>query len=261
MNDTPILYTIDTDLAILTLNRPDQRNALNLSMWRSIPELIERAANDPAVRTVIVTGTGGAFAAGADISEFDQVYGTAEATAIYQAQVEQAMCAIESITKPVIALIQGACVGGGCGLALACDLRVAEEGARFGITPAKLGLVYGPRDIRRLVNAVGLSTAKDMLFSGRLMSTQDALAIRLIDVAVPADQGMAYIRRYCAQISANAPWAMGAMKQVLTALAHENPATDELGNQLAAIAPTTPDFAEGRKAFMEKRAPKFTGLR
>ncbi len=258
MAEAMITYRQEGGIAILCLNRPDQRNALNRSMWAALPDLIERADRDLSISAIVLTGAGGTFAAGADISEFDIVYRDEASTLDYQDGVERAMVAFETASKPVIAAIEGACVGGGCGLALACDMRIAGANARLGITPAKLGLVYGPRDIRRLVNAVGLSMAKDILFTGRLIDAPDALTIGLVDRVVADGGALDAARMLAVTMAHNAPGSIGAMKRVLGLLAHESRETLSVGDRLALEAALGTEFREGRRAFLEKRRPQFT---
>ncbi len=257
MSHDIIIKTRNGLITTLTLNRPQRRNALDQATWIALAEHMAEAANDPACAVVILTGGPAAFAAGADISEFETVYADAVSTARFQAHVEAAMSAIESCNKPVIAQISGACVGGGCGLALACDIRFADDGAQFGITPAKLGLVYTPRDIKRVINAAGLSRAKDLLFSGRLIDAQDALRIGLIDRVVPKDQLAEVTLDYAHALTGNAPGAIATMKQIMTLLAHDDPSALHLGNQWAAEAALGAEFVEGRRAFLAKRRPDF----
>jgi enoyl-CoA hydratase/carnithine racemase len=244
-------------ITTLRLNRPQRRNALDQATWIQLAAQVAEAAGDPNCAVVILTGGPIAFAAGADISEFETVYADAVTTARFQAHVEAAMTALEACPKPVIAQISGPCVGGGCGLALACDIRFADEGAQFGITPAKLGLVYTPRDIKRVINAAGLSRAKDLLFSGRLIDAQDALRIGLIDRIVPKDQLEQVTLDYARSLIDNAPGAIGTMKQIMSLLAHDEPQALAVGNQWAAEAAMAEEFIEGRRAFLAKRRPNF----
>jgi len=244
-------------LGRLILNRPARRNALNLEMWRLIPPLLAEAAADPALKVLIVQGAGGCFAAGADIAEFETAYATRAATADYAAAIAAAMDGLAAFAKPTIALIQGPCVGGGMGLALACDLRFCADDARLGITPAKLGLVYPMSDTRRLVQAVGPSAAKDLLYTGRLLDAGEALSIRLVDRVVPAAGLEAAVLDHAALIASNSQWSVRAAKRmidlVLSGRAEETDATR--AEFLDAVE--GPDFQEGRRAFVEKRRPVF----
>lgn len=241
----------------LLLNRPAKKNALSLEMWRLIPRLLAAAADDPACKVLIVQGAGGSFAAGADISEFESAYATRESTADYAAAIAAAMDGLAGFAKPTIALIQGACVGGGLGLALACDLRFAAADARLGITPGKLGLVYPLGDTRRLVQAVGPSAAKDLLFTGRLLGAEEAKAMGLLDRVLPAGEVEAATLAYAGDICAASQWSARATKRMIARV---------LAGQTADCAATQaefldavegPDFQEGRRAFVEKRKPAF----
>lgn len=243
--------------AELVLNRPDKRNALNLAMWAAIPGLLAEVADDPAVRLLVVRGAGDTFAAGADIAEFATAYATAEAALANHATMMAAMSALEDFPKPTLALIRGACVGGGCGIALCCDLRFAATDARIGITPANLGLSYGAADTRRLVQAVGVSAAKDMLFTGRLHRADEALRLGLVDRVAPPEQLDETLLTYEKEIVAASGFSARAIKRIFRMLsdgAHDD--TDE-SRALFASAFGGADFHEGAAAFAEKRRPVF----
>lgn len=242
--------------ATLVINRPAKRNAITVAMWAGIPALVEQAAADPSVKLLFVRGAGGVFASGADISEMPTVYATPEAALANDDKIQGAMRAIENCPKPVIALIEGPCVGGGCGIALACDLRLGAVGSRYGVTPAKLGLVYGAADTRRLVQAVGLSKAKDILFTGRLLEAQEAREIGLIDILVPASDLDAVAGGYAAQIASASQFSIRGQKQILAMLrggADDAPKSRALfGASFAGE-----DFQEGFAAFKQKRPANF----
>lgn len=245
-------------VAELVLNRPAKRNALTMAMWRALPGLLAALAADPAVRVLIVRGAGGHFAAGADIAEFESVFATREAALANQADIQAAMTALEDFPVPTLALIEGACVGGGCGLALCCDLRFAAANAKLGVTPAKLGLAYGVADTRRLVQAVGLSAAKDILFSGRLLDAAEALALRLVDRAVAPEALRPAVEAYSAQLLAASSHTARTAKQVLRMIRDGQTADDDKSRALFADGFEGRDFREGRAAFLEKRAPDFS---
>jgi len=154
MSRDPVYLEREGCTAHLVLNRPEKRNALNGVMWAAIPGLLAEAAADDGVRVLVLRGAGGAFAAGADISEFEQVYATPDSAAAYSRSIAEALDALAAFAKPTLAMIDGACVGGGCGLALACDLRFAAQGSKFGITPGKLGLAYTLNDTRRPIRSM-----------------------------------------------------------------------------------------------------------
>ena len=250
-----IRLDIDGAIARLVLNRPDKRNALNLAMWRAIPGLVAQAAQAHAVRLLVIEGAGDHFAAGADIAEFETTYATREAALENQTIMAAAMSAIEDFPKPSLAAIRGACVGGGCGIALCADLRFAQTGARLGITPGKLGLAYGVADTRRLVQAVGLSKAKDILFTGRLLDVKEAALIGLVDRV--SDDVSATVAAFAAEIVAAAPFTATATKQILRMLRDGATSETPESRALFASAFEGDDFKEGFRAFKEKRAPRF----
>ncbi len=243
--------------AHLVLNRPEKRNALNEAMWRAIPALLAEAEADNAVRLLVVRGAGGAFAAGADISEFEEVYATPERAADYSRAIAAALDGLAAFPKPTLAMIEGACVGGGCGIALACDLRFAAEGSRFGITPGKLGLVYTLSDTRRLVNAVGLPAAKDILFTGRLLAADEALRLGLINRLVSAETLAGEVEAYGTLIAAASPRSARVTKQLMALIEAGQSEDDDATRALFLEAFTSADFQEGYRAFLEKRTPKF----
>ena len=243
--------------AELVLNRPDKRNALNLAMWAAIPGLLQDIAEDPAIRLLVVRGAGDAFSAGADIAEFETAYGSLEAMQANQNTMSAAMDALEAFPKPTVAVIRGPCVGGGCGLALCCDLRFAASDARLGITPARLGLVYGLANTRRLVDAVGISAAKDMLFTARLLDAETALRLGLVDRVAATDALDAALLQFEAELHASSSFTARATKEIFRMLrdgVHDDtPESRALFNSAFDGA----DFREGFAAFVAKRRPDF----
>lgn len=248
---------VESDVATLTLNRPDKRNALTLAMWSALPGILAGIASDARAKVLIVRGAGGTFAAGADIGEFETVYATPDSTRAYFDRVGDAMEALAAFEKPTIAHIEGACVGGGLGLALACDLRLAATDSRLALTPGKLGLVYSLPDTRRLVQAVGLSQARDILFTGRLIQADEALAIGLVD-AVHAPGALALaVAQKSAQIVAASQWTARRAKRIVQLIADGETADTELTARWLIEAVEGEDFREGRDAFLAKRKPVF----
>lgn len=240
-------------IAALVLNRPERRNALNLAMWEGIPAQIEAANADERVRAILLHGGGaGTFAAGADISEFGEVYGTEDAARRSGRIIAAALTALEESAKPVIAAIEGPCVGGGVSLAAACDLRVAHTAATFGVTPAKLGLVYPPGDMRRLLQLIGPGAAKDLLLTGRLIPAAEAKAMGLID-RLTEEPVLDAARALAEEIAGVSQWSARAIKKMIRGLQagwrEDGPEAEALF--LEGIA--NPDFAEGVSAFLEKR--------
>lgn len=243
----------------LRINRPEKRNAFTFAMWRRFPDLIAEAAAADGARVLVVTGSGGAFAAGADIGEFGQVYADESTASAYTAAISSAFDALASFPKPTIAKIHGACVGGGCGLALACDLRIAAAGSRFGITPAKIGLAYPLAETRRLIDAVGVSFAKEMLFTARIFDADEALAAGLIDTVTPPDALDDAVDRLVAEIAAAAPSTLRATKRIMALIQAGASEETEESRQLFLDAFRSADFQEGYRAYLAKRPARFGG--
>ncbi|MFI6480481.1 enoyl-CoA hydratase/isomerase family protein [Nonomuraea sp. NPDC050663] len=240
----PITVTIDDGVATLTLDRPGKRNALTAEMWRLIPQLLDKLAGDPGVKVAVLTGAGGTFSAGADVSEISRLTEGGDDTGLTVA-AEQALIAFP---KPVIAKIEGFCVGGGCQLALACDLRLADPGARFGVTPAKLGLVYPQSSTRRLVDQIGPGAAKLLLYSADLYDAAWALRTGLVD-EVPDDLH-ARVHALAATIASRSPVSLAAAKEIADGRADE-------ARFLEWQRRSRESAAEGVAAFLEKRPPRF----
>jgi enoyl-CoA hydratase/carnithine racemase len=246
-------------IAIVTLNRPEKRNAVSLAMWRELGHLfLELNARDD-VRVIIMTGAGDNFCAGADISEFSEVRHDAESGQIYEAAVEATHLAIRDCGKPTIAAISGYAVGGGCGLALACDFRIADRTARMGITAARLGIVYSTLECDLLYRQVGLANAKRVLFSAQHFPIDDCVAMGLVDMVV-ADPALVAARAYAATIASNAPLSVAGSKLILEAIAGGTAkGRKQEIDKVIDRAMTSADYREGAKAFAEKRQPNFTG--
>jgi len=259
MMSDAVHLTRDGAAAHLVLNRPEKKNALSEAMWRAIPGLLAEAEADPQVRLLVVRGEGGAFAAGADISEFEAVYATPERAADYSRAIAAALDGLAAFPRPTLAAIEGACVGGGCGIALACDLRFAAHGSKFGITPGKLGLVYTLNDTKRLIDAVGVSAAKDILFTGRLLGADEALCLGLVDrlVAPQALRGEAAALRD--QIAATSAVSARITKQIVARIQAGQAEDDAETRKLFLDAFQGADFQEGYRAFLAKRKPDFKG--
>ncbi len=244
------------EIATLTLNRPARRNAVNRAMWRGLPEVLE-AARAARVKVLVLTGAGEAFAAGADISEFDQVYADRATAGAYFGEIAAAMDALANFESPTLARIDGACVGGGLGLALCCDLRIASDRARLGITPAKLGLMYALSDTKRLVDVVGPTRAKDILYTGRILTAGEAFGIGLIDAVTPLGDLDAAVAAKAEAIAGASQWSARKAKQIISRILDGQADDDTETNAWMLDAVEGDDFVEGRDAFLAKRAPKF----
>ncbi|WP_323761992.1 enoyl-CoA hydratase-related protein [Maricaulis sp.] len=259
MTQEPIYLKRHAHHAELILNQPQRRNALSARMWAALPGLLAEAAGDPSIKLLVVRGEGGAFTAGADISEFESVYATADAAEAYTKAIAGGLDGLAHFPKPTLAVIRGACVGGGCGLALSCDLRFAASDSRFGITPAKLGLAYTLNDTKRLIDAVGVPVAKDLLYSARLVDADEAQAIGLINRCFDPDRLDAEVDAYLATMLSRSTGSARAIKRVIHLIrAGVDHDTDET-RQLFLDAFRSDDFKEGYRAFLDKRVPDFTG--
>ncbi|WP_084396262.1 enoyl-CoA hydratase/isomerase family protein [Henriciella aquimarina] len=244
--------------AEIVFNAPARRNAFSQAMWAALPGLIAKAEAMPDASAVILHGgETGHFAAGADISEFETIYADETVAAESAETIEKALTAIESCSKPVIAAIEGACVGGGVSIALAADLRISSEAARFGVTPARLGLVYPVRDTERLVHAVGPSQAKDILFTGAIFEAERARQIGLVDAVCEAGQSLAAAHEKAATIAANAPSSVRAMKEIVNRIAQGETISAQESRGVFVKATAGADFREGYRAFLDKRRPDF----
>jgi enoyl-CoA hydratase/carnithine racemase len=253
-----VTLTREGALGRLTLDRPDKRNAITQAMWEAIPRLLAEAEADRALLVLIVSGARDHFAAGADIAEFPVVYATPESARVYSDAVQAAGRALAAFSKPTIAEIRGACVGGGAGLALACDLRFADPTTRMGITPGKLGLAYTLADTKRLVDAVGPARAKDILFSGRLVEGQEALRIGMVDFLEPADGLTETVRAYAQGLEHVSQFSIRAMKATINAIVAGQSSETQASYGAYLEGFQGDDFKEGYAAFLGKRPARFT---
>jgi enoyl-CoA hydratase len=251
----------DGRVGYVIFNNPERHNAVSLDMWEAASGFLEQFRNDPEIRVVVITGAGGkAFVSGADISKFESERANEEAVARYNVAVESANTAIFEFPKPTIAMIRGYCIGGGMGLALCCDLRICSDNSRFAVPAAKLGLGYGYPGIKRLVDVVGVSFAKEIFYTARQFDAEEARTMGLVNRVLPADELETFVKTYADTISENAPLTVNAVKYIAGEAVKEDSKRNlarcaELVKQCFA----SNDYTEGRKAFMEKRKPKFTG--
>ena len=246
-------------VASLVLNRPHKRNALTFDMWQRIPRLLGEFESDDALRVLIVRGAGdAAFSAGADISEFETLRASSTQTQTYNETTAGAQEMLAGLSKPTIALVQGVCVGGGCGVALACDLRYSDESARFAITPAKLGIVYPVPVTKRLVDLVGPAHAKAILLSGMPLDATRAREMGIVNDVFEAASLAERVGDIADTLASRAQYSVRSMKRIIELIAggltQENDETLALRNG----AFDTPDYREGVRAFLEKRPANFT---
>ena len=245
----------------LTFNNPARRNALSLEMWQAIAEVLTDFENDPEIRVIVLRGAGDkAFVSGADISQFEDQRKNAEQAEAYAKISDAAKKCIDAVRKPMLAMIRGYCVGGGVMMALSADIRIASEDSIFAIPAAKLGLGYSYDSARKLVHVVGPAAAKEILFVGRRMNAREAHRIGLINQVVPTDQLEDHVREYALEIARNAPLTLRALKIAVDQVLADPAARDmELVESSIRACFASEDYANGRRAFMEKRTPVFTG--
>lgn len=249
---------VEDRVARVVINRPERRNAMRLAMWQDMARELERLGGDSEIRAIILTGAGADFSVGADVSEFGSVRADAAQSTAYEEAVDACSAAIASVSKPTIAALHGYCLGGGCHLALACDFRVADETAVVGIPAARLSIIYGVRSTQRLLNLVGLSNAKRMLFSAERFAAAEAMQMGFVDHIVPLAVDGA--RELATRMAGNAPLSIAGAKFILDGLACGAGGFDEAAAQrLIDGAANSDDFREGVAAFAEKRNPDFKG--
>ena len=251
----------DKHVGWITFNNPARHNAVSLEMWQGLADIAHEFARDDDIRVVVVHGAGEkAFVSGADISEFAEQRDSAEATQRYDAVAQEGMQALKNLNKPTLAMIQGYCIGGGVGVALNCDIRIAADHSRFAVPAAKLGLGYEFDGVRKLVDVVGPSFAQEIFFTARQFSAPEALAMGLINRMVPQEDLLAYVTQYADTIAANAPMTVASIKTIVGEIVKDPSLRNvALCDQLVAQCFNSADFTEGRTAFMEKRKPVFTG--
>jgi enoyl-CoA hydratase/carnithine racemase len=255
-----LLASVDRGIGWLTFNNPERRNAISLEMWQGLGEAMQAFQQDDSVRVVVMKGAGGkAFASGADISEFDQHRANAEQRKQYGEIAEAGRAWLGKLDKPLIAAIQGFCIGGGLAVSLSADLRFATAGSTFGIPAAKLGLGYEYAGVAALARLVGPSNARDILFSGRFMQADEALRMGLVNFVVRDDELEARVRSYAEAIARNAPLTVRAAKAAVNAFErYSRTDASEVAARVDACF-NSEDYAEGRRAFAEKRPPQFKG--
>jgi len=256
-----ILVQHEGAIATVVFNRPRMRNAISLAMWTEIARVTEGLAKDESVRAIVYRGAGTkAFASGADISEFQDNRRDTETALHYNTQTAAAYGGVRDCPKPTVAMIHGYCMGGAVALALACDLRFAAEGAKFGIPAAKLNIIYPPDSVGQLVDLVGPAYAKDILYSARTVDDREAVAMGLVQRLLPAQELERYTYEYLRRVADNAPLSVrGTKLTVQSWLAGLNEERRQRLADLALEAFESEDYKEGTRAFLEKRAPRFQG--
>ncbi len=245
----------------LTFNQPEKRNAVSVDMWEAIPVVLDAFESDPEIRVIVFKGAGGkAFVSGADISQFDAMRSGDGAVSHYEQVAERAQVRIYECDTPTIAMINGFCIGGGVNIALCCDLRITALDGRFGVPAVRLGLGYRLAALLRLVNTIGHAKARELFFTARQIGAEAAQQIGLVHAAVPEGELLPTVLEYCTTIADNAPLTIRASKRMMRAFLHPHPGVDmDAAGRWIRECFDSEDYAEGRRAFMEKRRPVFKG--
>ena len=247
-------------IATLTFNRPEARNAMTWAMYEALVEACERVDADETIRVLVLRGAGGkAFVAGTDISQF-QTFMDRQDGLKYEERLDHVLDRIERVTKPTIAQVEGVAVGGGCAIALVCDLRVATPQSSFGIPIARtLGNCLAGASYSRLVDLAGPAVVKDLMFTGRLIDAAEAHTIGLVNRLVPADEIGAAVERLAREIAANAPLTLRATKEMIRRVLEKRRLAAGDDADLVELCYTSDDFHEGVAAFLAKRKPQWSG--
>jgi enoyl-CoA hydratase len=260
--ETGIRTRVQNSIGSITMRNPARLNAMTLSMWHELRSAIEAMSNSPEVRAVVIAGWGAkAFCAGGDISEFGDRRSGSDARNGYDLHAHAALTAVGNCPKPVIATIRGYCLGGGVSLALRCDIRIAAASALFSLPVARLGLSYSFSTVSRLVDTVGASAARRMLYTGRKFKAEEALQMRLVDEVVPDESVEDHVGALAAEIAANAPLSIRASKTIIDMVGREPEERDLDACEAAERACLgSQDYVEATRAFLEKRRPVFNGV-
>ena len=245
----------------LIFNNPEKRNAFSLDMSIAAADVMDDFLADDAIRVIVLSGAGDkAFVSGGDISKFEKQRASKEDVENYTKKGERFRTLLKDSSKPTVAMIRGYCLGGGLAIALNCDIRICTEDAQFGIPAAKLGIGYAGERLGQLVELVGPSAAKDILFTGRRVPAPEALRMGIVNYMVTAGELEAFVDNYARNIAGNAPLSIVAAKRVIDEYIKDADKRDEaLAQKVVADCFASQDYVEGRRAFMEKRKPNFTG--
>ncbi|MEK9794113.1 MAG: enoyl-CoA hydratase [Hyphomicrobiales bacterium] len=255
-----IIAKKENNIGWMIINNPERRNAISLEMREAMTQVFVEYEKDQDIRVLIIKGHGGkAFISGADISEFKEVRNNYEAEKLYAKATDVMTSAMNAFSKPIIAMIEGYCVGGGVATAIAADIRIAADNTKYAIPAAKLGLAYGFDNLRQLVELVGPANAKRILFTADMLDANTAHHMGLINEVVEVDKLEQYVIDMANRISINAPLTIMASKETVKHILRSEIRDLKKLDQLSEQCFNSNDFKEGREAFMEKRKPNFTG--
>ncbi len=252
----PLTVTRNGAVAVLTIDRPDKRNAMTAGMWAALPGLLETLAEDAEVRVLVVTGAGPSFCAGADISDLLGGADPEDPMAGVRRHNLAAQAALRTFPRPSVAMIRGHCIGGGVEIATSCDLRFTDPTGIFGVTPAKVGIVYTPASTKTLIDLVGPATTKYLLLSGELIDADAALRTGLVDRLVPSAQLEAEVFRFAEVLASRSGLTQRSTKEVVAALTSGRDA-EPIAAAWYRRTVTSGELAEGVSAFAERRPPRF----
>ena len=260
MPSSNVVWDIDGSVGVLTFNRPHARNALTWDMYDALAETCERVDATPGLRVLVIRGAGDAFAAGTDISQFRE-FTSGEDGIAYERRLDTVLDRLERVTRPTIAAIDGPAVGGGCAIALACDLRVCSDRARLGIPIARtLGNCLSLDNIARLVDLIGAARVKDLLLTGRLMDASEALALGLATRVVAREQFDLAVNALARELANRAPSTIAATKETLRRLRDHRRAPAGVADDIIANCYSSHEFREGVAAFLEGRKPNWNAV-
>jgi enoyl-CoA hydratase len=260
VSNSEALFAVEGPLAFLTFNRPEARNALTWAMYDALIAACDEVDAAQNVRVFVVRAAGDAFAAGTDIRQFTG-FASGEDGIAYERRLDAVIDRLERVAVPTIAQVHGVAAGGGCAIALTCDLRVCTPSARFGVPIARtLGNCLSAANYARLVDLIGPARTKDLLFTGRFVDAAEAQSLGLVTRIADVHEIDEAVRAFALEIASNAPMTLRVTKESLRRIAQHRRLGAHAADDLVASCYASQDFREGVAAFLEKRKPRFTGM-